>query len=131
MKGFIECRKHCEQIITLVEMMQEGGFIFSSSFLSLLSSFNPLSKIILNSHPPPSLSLGSNFPCFVGGAASVDLLRQRFCTSMPEEDFVQHVEVMKKREEREREKDLFILFCFILFCFFIFSFTLGVDHQVL
>jgi len=57
-RGFLECRKHCEKIIFLVEMMQEG----------------------------------SNMPCFVGGPASVEQLRQRFCTSMTEDEYIQHVE---------------------------------------
>jgi len=57
-RGFIECRKHCEKIIFLVEMMLEG----------------------------------SHMPCFHGGAATVDLLRQRFNVSLTEEEYIKHVE---------------------------------------
>ena len=57
-RGFLECRKHCEKIIFLVEMMQEG----------------------------------SHMPCFIGGQAAVDNLRQRFNVAMPEDEYIQFVE---------------------------------------
>jgi len=35
---------------------------------------------------------GSHFPCFIGGQATVDLLRQRFALGLSEDEFIKHVE---------------------------------------
>jgi hypothetical protein len=83
-RGFLECRKHCEKIIFLVEMMQEGcGLIFKFYFIIFL-----ISKIVKSILRP----IGSHMPCFIGGQAAVDNLRQRFNVAMPEDEYIQFVE---------------------------------------
>lgn len=57
-KGCLECRKHYEKIISLVEMTQSS----------------------------------SNMPCFIGGAATIQQLKQRFNIHLPESEYIQFAE---------------------------------------
>ena len=122
-RGFIECRRHCEKIIFLVEMMQEGFFFFFFFSLFLSDFFLYNNKII-------TLIIGSNMPCFVGGQAAVDLLRQRFNLGATEDEYIQFVEVFFSLSSLFSPV-LLIRSSTLVFFSFLFFFFPGVDYKVM
>ena len=99
LQGLVAARKHSDKIITLVDVMRAGNFIFDYHsnytwlkwfWLSNLCLF--LLSLVLTIFFYPIL--GSQLPCFTSSSATVQSMKQRFHLNMTEDQLHSLVDSM-------------------------------------